>query len=69
MNVTHQTRTGICAAVARWFEFVQVSWTLHWAEQDRNFLELQVRYLPAQLVAKDRDIEHLRVRQALLRRR
>lgn len=69
MNVLYQTRTGVCAAIARRFEFVCVSWTLRWAEQDRALLAQQVERLPEQLKQADIDIQHLRVKQALLQPR
>lgn len=61
------TRRGLRARIARWFELLNVSATLHYAERDREFLASQLESLPAELRQKDLDIDTLRLRQAMLR--
>jgi hypothetical protein len=64
---TIDTRTGLRAWAARKCELVSVSWTLHWAESDRVHLAQQADDLPKRLHQMDKDLQALRVRQAVLR--
>jgi hypothetical protein len=65
--VYHPTRRGLIAWVARKLELLQVNATLRWAEQDREQLARDAEALPRELRRLDRDVEVLRVRQAVLR--
>lgn len=67
MSAVLPTRSGIAAFVARKVELLGVTWTLRWAEDDREFVASQIDALPKRLKAMDRDLELLRVRQAVLR--
>lgn len=61
------TTSGPRSWIARRWAALCVAWKLRWAEEDREFLALQVAALPERLKAMDRDIAALRVEQALLR--
>lgn len=61
------TETGFRAWVARRIELWSLSATLRWAESDRAFLAAQLDVGPKRLRQMDRDLEQLRVRQAILR--
>lgn len=60
-------RTGLRAWVLRKLELMSVNATLAWAERDREYHSAQLAALPKALRTLDRDIELLRVRQAVLR--
>jgi len=61
------TSTGLRAFIARRIELWSVSATLRWAESDRAYLASQLDAGPKRLRQMDRDLEQLRVRQAVLR--
>jgi hypothetical protein len=62
-----ETQRGVRAWLARKWELVCVTSTLHVAEQDAAFMALQCAALPKQLRQLEHEIQCLRVRQALLR--
>lgn len=62
-----RTRRGFKAWIARRWEFINVSVTLHYAERERDFLAAQLSLLPHRLDQLDADIGALRVRQIAAR--
>lgn len=67
MSAVLPTRSGFRAWMVRRIELIGVNLTLRWAEDDRQFVASQIDALPKRLKAMDRDLELLRVRQAVLR--
>lgn len=67
MSAVLSTRTGVRAYIARRIELLSVTLTIRWAEDDRQFTAAQLASLPVRLKAMDRNLELLRVRQAVLR--
>ena len=61
------TTTGVRARLARWFDLLCVNATLRAGEADRLEMERQLLALPKRLRQMDRDLEQLRVKQAILR--
>jgi hypothetical protein len=61
------TETGLRAWFARRIELWSIGATLRWAESDRAFLAAQLDAGPKRLRQMDRDLEHLRMRRAILR--
>lgn len=61
------TRRGLLPWLGRRFELLQIAATLRWAEEDRARLAHELTALPKRLRQLDRDVDQLRVRQAVLR--